>query len=506
MKDTLLACTTCLMTLLTPAIAQSEGLGAVAHRLTADITPPPPCHPNPHAVNDIVSVLTRGDVRQLPQPLAERLAILAGRPHSQLPTQAYAEASFDKAPNKPKPSQLFQYYLLDTNGFEPNPLTSLIPGVNDTAMLTATGPDCGLPTHGAVRLVLEPKPDLPTDPNDVEAFIDVFTDIAGLFVINNESGWYEGWMIHDLRVAPVNNTPRPDGHAQFGTILQADANALKAMGGGNNVPDHPDHIFTTDGNAVRFPSATDHFPDSQTNVVPIQLSMGAWNSLQQSDGHAYWEFNYTTNWVHPLYELPFTGGIPGTFEAGQVGALSSIVPGSGPSGVKNDPVEYGDNPNTVGVLQASGPRDPDKFDAEDDSQREFRQRFIPSGLANEIFLDVYERPVSFESGVTDLSQRLFDAYAAEVARVDTGEGFDNGNGVISAAEGDVDTPSDGFPDNTRLFIPATQFNRFAVTREINDGLLAPRFAPSQKAWVLSGTLVPVSPSVPASAGEDGDDR
>jgi hypothetical protein len=500
---TLLTFTTCLLTLSNPAIAQSKGVGDVAHRLAADITPPPPCHPNPHAVRDIVSVLTRGDIRQLPDALTDRLAILAGRPHSQLPTQAYAEAQFDKAPFKPKPSQLFQYYLLDTNGFEPNPFTSLIPGVNDTAMLTATGPDCGLPTLGAVRVVLEPKPGLPTDPNDVEAFIDIFTDISGLFVINNESGWYEGWMIHDLRVAPVNNTTRPDGHAQFGTILQADAAALKTMDSGNNVPGN---IFTTDGNAVHFPSATDHFPDSQTNVVPIQLSMGAWNTLQQSDGHAYWEFNYTTNWVHPLYELPFTGGIPGTFEAGQVGALSSIVPGSGPSGVKNDPVDYGDNPNNVGVLQASGPRDPDKFDAEDDSQREFRQRFIPSGLANEIFLDVYERPVSFEPGITDFSQRLFDAYAAEVARVDTGVGFDNGNGVISAAEGDVDTASDGFPDNKRLFIPATQFNRFAVTREINDGLLAPRFAPSQKAWVLTGTLVPVSPSVPASEGEDGDDR
>jgi hypothetical protein len=296
----------------------------------------------------------------------------------------------------------------------------------------------------------------------------------------------------------VNDTPRPDGHAQFGAILPADAMALKAMGSGNNVPGQ---IFTMDGKAVHFPSPTDHFPDSQTNVVPIQLSMGAWNTLQQSDGHAYWEFNYTTDWVHPLYELPFTGGIPGTFEAGQVGALSSIVPGSGPSGVKNDPVAYGDNPNTVGVLQASGPRDPDKFDAEDDSQREFRMRFIPSGLANEIFLDVYERPVSFEPSVTDFSQRVFDAYAAEVVRVDT-----NGDGVISAAEGDVDTASDGFADNARLFLPATSFNRFAVTREINDGLLAPRFAPSQKAWVLSGTLVSVSPSVPASEGEDGDDR
>jgi hypothetical protein len=460
--------------------------------------PPAPCHPNPDTNVDMVTVRERGDIRHLPDALKDRLVQLAGRPHSQLPTQAYAEAHFDNPPMKPKPSQLFQYYLLDTTGFEPNPFTSKIPGVNDTAMLTATGPDCGLPTIGSVRVVLEPKPGLPTDPNDVRAFIDIFTDISGLFVINNESGWYEGWMIHDLTVATVNNTPRNDGHAQFGTILQADANVLTTMGTGNNVPGN---IFTTDGKAVHFPSPTDHFPDIETNVVPIQLSMGAWNTLQQSDGHAYWEFNYTTNWIHPLYELPFTGGIPGTFEAGQVGALSSVVPGSGPSGVKNNPILYGDNPNNKGVIQASGPRDPDKFDADDDSQREFRQRFIPSGLANEIFLDVYERLASFEPGVTDFKKRLFDAYASEVARVDT-----NGDGVISAAEGDVDTASDGFPDNTRLFIPATLFNRFAVTREINDGLLAPRFAPSQKAWVLSGVLVSVNPAVPASEGEDSDDR
>jgi hypothetical protein len=418
------------------------------------------------------------------------LVRIASRPHSQLPVQAYAEAD--------GPSQLFQYYLLDSTGFEPNPFTSLIPGANDTAMLTATGSNCGLPTIGAIRVVLEPKPGLPTDPNDPGAFIDIFTDVSGLFVINNESGWYEGWMIHDLTVAPVNPKRRADGHAQFGTILPKDAAALRKMGSGHDVPGA---IFTVDGNAVRFPSAADHFPDQQTNVVPIQLSMGAWNSLQQTDAHAYWEFNYTTNWIHPLYELPFTGGIPGTFEAGQVGALQSIVPGSGPSGVKNDPVLYGDNPNNKGVLQASGPRDPDKFDAKDDSQREFRQRFIPSGLANEIFLDVYERLDSFEPSVTDFKQRLFDGYAAEVARVDT-----NGDGVISAAEGDIDTASDGFADNSRLFLPATVYGRFAVTREINDGLLAPRFAPSQKAWVLSGTLVRVSPPAPASAGRDSDDR
>jgi len=451
--------------------------------------PPPPCHPNPHAAADRNTVANRGDIENLPQPLKDRLIRLADRPHTALPLQAFAEA--DKA------SQLFQYYLLDTETFEPNIFTTIIKGVNDTAQLTATGGDCGLPTIGAVRVVLEPKPGLPTRPDDPRAFIDVFTDISPLFVINNESGWYEGWMIHDLTV-PAIAPPRKDGHAQFGTITAQDAAKLKAMGHYHNVPGA---LFTLDGNDVRFPSKSDHFPEKQSNVVPIQESMGAYNSFQQSDAHSYWEFNYLgTNWIHPLYELPFAGGFPDdfgrppdAFQDGEIGKLQSIVPGSGPRGITNDPTAVGDNPNL--------PRDPDKFDADVDSQREFRQRGIPSGLANEIYLDVYERPASFEPGVKNLQRRLFDAYAAEVARVDT-----NRDGIVSAAEGDVDTASDGFPDNSRLFLPATAFDRFAVSREINDGLLAPRFAPSQRAWVLSGFRVAVTPSVPASAGRDADDR
>ena len=114
---------------------------------------------------------------------------------------------------------------------------------------------------------------------------------------------------------------------------------------------------------------------------------------------------------------------------------------------------------------------------------------------------MYERLASFEPENRNLQRRLFDAYAFEVARVDS-----DGDGVISAVEGDIDTPSDGFADNTRLFLPATAFNRFAVTREINDGLLAPRFSPSTQAWVLSGTRVSVNPAVPASTGRDADDR
>ncbi len=451
--------------------------------------PPPPCHPNPNAARDRAEVAGRGDVAKLPQPLRDRLVRLADRPHTYLPMQAFAEAD--------KPSQLFQYYLLDTTGFEPNVFTARFKGVNDTVELTATGGDCGLPTVGAVRLVLEPKPGLPTDPRDPRAFIDIFTDLSPLFVINNESGWYEGWMIHDITV-PAVAAPRPDGHAQFGMLTERDAKILASMGTGNNTPGN---ALTVDGRAPHFPRASDHFPDVQTNVVPLYVSMGAYNAMQQSDVHSYWEFNYLgTNWVHPLYELPFTGGFPDNFgeapdafEDGEIGALQSIVPGPGPGGAQNKANVVGDDPNL--------PRDPDKFDGTVDGQREFRERGVPSGLANEIYLDVYERRASFEPQVRNLQKRLFDAYAAEVKRVSG-----NNEGIVTAVQGDVDTATDGFADNSRLYLSPTVFNRFAVTREINDGLVAPRFAPSQRAWVLSGQRVGVAPAVPASAGRDADDR
>src|SRR4249920_2197139 len=99
-----------------------------------------PCtpHPNPNAAQDMQTVLSRGDVTNLPMPLKKRLAEIAGRNHSYLPVQAFAEAD--------QPSQLFQYYLLDTAGFEPNVFTAVIPGVNDSAMKTATGANCGAAT------------------------------------------------------------------------------------------------------------------------------------------------------------------------------------------------------------------------------------------------------------------------------------------------------------------------------------------------------------------------
>ena len=482
-------------------------LASIATAAVAGATPPSshgmhPSPPPPHVVQSQQHVAHRGDVSGLPAPLKARLVELAGRPHSFLPLTIFAEAD--------SPSELFAYYLLDTTGFQANVFTTTIPGINDGTAPTATGPNGDLPTIGAVRFVVEPKPGLPRDPNDPGAFIDVFTDISGLFVINNESGWYEGWQIHDL-VVPEVAEPRSDGSgAQFGTITADDARVLSHMGNGNNMPLN---TFTLDGMPVRPPSAGDHFPDDQTNLVPIQLSMGAYNCLQQSDCHSYWEFNQYTDWVFPQYELPFTGGFGDTFAQGRVAFLSSVVPGSGPSGTGpkgpgptggNDPRVFGDdpdNPRDPDRLLDTSPTDPDRGMVNNNDHKEKRLRFVPSGLANEILLDVYARPSSFEPRVTDVVQRLFDAYAAEVMRID-----ENGNGVVEPEEADLEEQSDGGLSNDRLFIPATQFGRFAVTREINDGLLAPRFAPSQRAWVLTGTQSLVSPTVDASIPRDADNR
>jgi hypothetical protein len=163
----------------------------------------------------------RVDIRHLRAALQDRLELLANRPSTFPPMTAFSEA--------PTPSRLFQYYLLDTRHFQPNVFTTTIPGTNDGVAPSATGPNHDLPTLGAVRVVVEPKPGLPTDPKDPGAFVDMLTDISGLFVINNESGWYEGWMIHDTTVPHVA-PPRPVGHARFGTLTAADVAKLANIG------------------------------------------------------------------------------------------------------------------------------------------------------------------------------------------------------------------------------------------------------------------------------------
>src|SRR4029453_16341911 len=179
----------------------------------------------------------------------------------------------------------------------------------------------------------------------------------------------------------------------------------------------------------------------------------------------------------------FPGGLARRFPQGRRAFLSSVVPGSGPSGTgptgpgftggTHDSLLAGDNPNNPrdpDRLLDTSQSDPDRGMVLNDEHKEKRLRFIPSGLANEIMLDTFVPTASFERGVP-LPPRLFDAYAAEVARVDT-NGV-NGDGILTAVEVDLEDFSNGGLSNDRLFIPATQFDRFAVTREIDDGLLAP---------------------------------
>src|SRR5260370_6248662 len=116
-------------------------------------------HPNPTAEQDEQTVVNRGDVVKLPGPLKHALGELAETSHTYLPQQVFAEAD--------TPSQLFQYYLLDTNNFEPNIFTAIIPRINDSAIPTAAnGANSQQKTVGTVRVGLEPKPGLPTDPTD----------------------------------------------------------------------------------------------------------------------------------------------------------------------------------------------------------------------------------------------------------------------------------------------------------------------------------------------------
>ncbi len=450
-----------------------------------------PGFPSPPGLSAFDTFEGRGDIRFLPKPLKDRLRQISRRPHTYPPITAFSEAD--------EPSQLFGYYLLDTNGFQPNVFTSVVPGINDTAIATAANAaNGGLPTIGAVRLTLEPKPGLPTNPDDPGAFIDIFTDFSGLFVINNEAGWYEGWMISDVRVPRVA-APRPNGNAQFGTIAAADLAIIRALGSGNNVPGH---FFTFDGNAPHFGGPGDQFPSGpQANTLAHPVSMGTYNAMQQSDVHAYWEFNHGTNWVFPHYELPFTGGVPTTFDGGLQYLATSVIPGSGPEGILNDELPnklvYGDNPND--------PRDPDRNEADNPADLEFRNRFIPSALDQEVLLSALLRRASFHPEIpadtpANIGRRLLLAYAAEIARVDQ-----NNDGVISFEEADLEGTSDGL-SNRRLYLRPRDFNRFATTREINDGVLAPRFAPSQRAYVASGHLVLVSPAVAASVPQDADNR
>ena len=106
--------------------------------------------------NDMRDVAGRGDVKNLPRDLKKRLVELAGRPHSHVPTQAFAEAN--------KPSQLFQYYLLEAKD------------LNDAIRLATKIPPV---QHGSVEV-------RPVRELDVSGF-QSFTDAAQMNPIGEQA-------------------------------------------------------------------------------------------------------------------------------------------------------------------------------------------------------------------------------------------------------------------------------------------------------------------------------
>jgi hypothetical protein len=176
----------------------------------------------------------------VPPPLAARLVELNSC-KSRL-QDTHATQSVQLIQGEEGAALLYGYYLIDQNAIS-DPFTSKVQGFNE---------QCKLPANtaiGSIRAVLEAKPGAVVDAADPRSLIDIFTDVCGLIVINNESGWYEGWLVSDMHV-PDTHAPGEDGHAPFGFVTQADADALAKLGTGNDVAGN---LLTVDGRMAHGP-------------------------------------------------------------------------------------------------------------------------------------------------------------------------------------------------------------------------------------------------------------
>ena len=269
----------------------------------------------------------RGDIVNLPAPLKNRIIELAGRHRTTDPMRAFAEAD--------SPSQLFGYYLLDSIHFQKNVFNSINSLNSGMAPTAANCANHGDPTIGSVRLVVEPKPGLPTDPDDPEAFIDIFTDISGLFVINNEIGLVR--RLDDPRPRACRTSPRRGrtGTPSSATMTSADADAIAAMGSRNNVPGR---LFTVDGKPAHLPRADDHFPDKSDERRSGPAQHGRLQLRCSSP-------TPLVLGVQPVHQL----GLPAlraavhrrvprrVLDRAAVALLTSVVPGSGPAADRSRP-------------------------------------------------------------------------------------------------------------------------------------------------------------------------
>jgi hypothetical protein len=302
---------------------------------------------------------------------------------------------------------------------------------------------------GTVRAIVEVPARGHPDLGDPETKVDYFTDVCGVQPVQSESGWYEGWLVHDLKVPPVADAQgRPiqiapgAGSVTTSLITQADADRLAEMGEGENVPGQ---LFTVDGLPPKNGTLGQTTSGGEANVLSVFVSLGTWNALRGEDAHAYFRLDQQTNWVAPPNER---AGGPRQEDA------------------------------------ARSPRDPDRTPDRcggDGRAGETRLRRLPSGVAREILIDAYMRLASFLPRERDTARRLARAYEAEIAKLDR-----NRDGVLQFSE--VEESS-----SAQTFVPPAEFNRLVVTREINDGLLGPRLVPSAEAFVLAGSAKLLAP-------------
>jgi len=166
------------------------------------------------------------------------------------------------------------------------------------------------------------------------------------------------------------------------------------------------------------------------------------------------------HWIHPLYELPFTGGFPDnfgqgsptTFQDGEIGKLPvDRFPVRGPRACEHEQTPRWSV--TIPIFRAIRT----SLTGDVDAQREFpRARACRAALANENLSSdrctsgwprSNRRSEIFSNGCST-------PIAAEVEKRVSG----NDEGIITArARADIDTATDGFPNNERLFLPPTVF-------------------------------------------------
>jgi hypothetical protein len=412
--------------------------------------------------------VNRADVRSLPSALRERLTELNERPRSYKPQGVYPPLRGTR--------QLVGFFLLDptqSSGPSAAAAEAFAPSTNLRAPVSTN-----LSPQGAARLFQVTSSNGGTNATSTSSessFADVFTDVAGLPPLADASSRYEGWLIHDL-VVPTTGQAGSTG-TTAGGITADDATALSVLGTGNNAPGA---VFTTDGSAPS--SGGSASPTSGTatngaaaasvsgapNTISLYVKAGTLTPMQKNDAHAYRKLNPQTSWVTlaGLTNNP-TPAAPNTAPA-EATVPSPSAPATDPQ-ANTVPPAVSSSGGTAGT-PASG------------------TSLIPSGVAREILLDAYVRKASFEPNVTDINQRLSDAYTAQVSKVDT-----NRDGVISTDEAAAAAAA-----GTSVFLEPSAFNRFAVSKETSNG--AEQSSPGSV--ILQGTLQAVSGTPPATITDE----